>query len=98
MAPSDQSTWAAQAAGTVERVVGTVRDRTTGPVLKVVRAIVFGFIAFILAVFAIAILTIVTIRVLGLIPGGIWVAYTIAGGLFFLAGLFFWSRRSKAAS
>ena len=97
MAPSDQSTWAAQAAGTVERVVGTVRDRTTGPVLKVVRAIVFGFIAFILAIVAIAILTTVTVRVLGLIPGGIWVAYTITGGLFLLTGLFFWSRRAKAA-
>ena len=34
--------WAAQAADTIERAVGNVRDRTTAPAITVARAVVYG--------------------------------------------------------
>ena len=37
--------WATQLTDQIERVVATVRDRTTRPVLTVVRGLVFGIIA-----------------------------------------------------
>lgn len=95
MASNDGSSWPAHAADTVERLVGTVRDKATGPILKVVRAIVFGFVALVLAIVALTILAIAAIRALTLIPGGVWVAYLIAGAVFLLVGFFLWTRRTK---
>ena len=47
--PLTDPNWAAHVADTVERVVGTVHDRTTRPVVHVTRALVFGLLAAILA-------------------------------------------------
>jgi vacuolar-type H+-ATPase subunit I/STV1 len=95
MAPNEPTSWPSQAADTVERLVATVRDKTTGPLLKVVRAIVFGFVALVLGLVAFTILAIAAVRLLTLIPGGVWVGYLIAGGVFLLVGFGFWSRRTK---
>jgi hypothetical protein len=95
MAPNDPTPWPAQAADTIERLVGTVREKATGPILKAVRAVVFGFVALILGLIAVTILAIVAVRLLTLIPGGVWVGYAIAGGVFLLVGFGLWSRRSK---
>ena len=44
--------WPAQAADTIVRVVGQVRDRTTGPAITAARAVVFGLLAAILGTVA----------------------------------------------
>ena len=42
--PLTDPNWAADLADTVERVVGTVRERATTPVVHVTRGIVFGLL------------------------------------------------------
>ena len=51
--PLTDPNWAADIADTVERVVGTVRDRATKPVVHVTRAVVFGLLGAFLGVTAV---------------------------------------------
>lgn len=85
--------WAAQAADAVERAVGTARDRITGPALRAARALVFGLLALIVGTAGLVLICVLLIRVLDLLPGGVWVAYLIAGTLFTAVGFVLWSRR-----
>jgi len=82
--------WATQTTDTIERIVGQVRDKTSGPLLRVVRAVVFGTLAAILGVAALVLIAIVVVRVLDLLPGGVWVAHLITGALFTVTGLVLW--------
>jgi drug/metabolite transporter (DMT)-like permease len=87
--------WAVQTADTIERYVGTVRSKTTEPVERVARILVYGLVAAILGIAALALLMILVIRVLDIaIPGEVWSAYLVAGGIFTLAGLLLWRKRS----
>jgi drug/metabolite transporter (DMT)-like permease len=88
--------WAAQTADTIERYVGTARSKTTEPVERVARILVYGLVAAILGVATLALLMIVVIRVLDIaIPGEVWSAYFVAGGIFTFAGLLLWRKRSS---
>jgi hypothetical protein len=87
--------WAAQTAGTIERVVGSVRDRTAVPLERLARLLVYALLAAVLGVAAAVLMAILLVRVLDVaIPGGVWSAHLITGGIFVAAGLFLWSRRS----
>ena len=57
--PFTDPNWAADIADTIERVVATVRDRTTKPLVTASRAIVFGLLAAMLGVVAVTLLLIV---------------------------------------
>jgi hypothetical protein len=48
-ATSGPDEWPAQAADTIVRVVGSVRDKTTGPAVTAARGAVYGLLAAILA-------------------------------------------------
>jgi hypothetical protein len=95
---SPESDWAKQTTDTIERVVGAVRAKTTGPLIKVARAVVYGTLAAIVGIAAIVLLAIVAVRVLDLLPGGVWVAHLITGSVFSLAGLLLWRKRTAAAA
>ena len=86
--------WAVQAADTVERLVGTVSEKTTGPLTTIARALVFGLLAAILGVAVVVLFVILLVRVLD-IWLKIWAAYAILGGIFTVAGLLLWSQRSR---
>ncbi len=92
--PLTDPDWAQKTVDVIDRWVGVVRDRTTRPLIAVVRGIVFGVL----------ILTgVVLVAVLGLIgltrglqaaldaglsrEAAVWSSYLIIGGLLFLAGL-----------
>jgi hypothetical protein len=101
--PEHRDDWPAQAASTIERVVGTVRDKTTGPALTVSRGIVYGTFAGILTVPAIVLLTVAGVRLIdNYLPDAVfgethtWAAHLIVGLVFTVAGLFLWVRRSRA--
>jgi len=92
--------WPAQATDSIVNVVGTVRQKVTGPVTTVARAIVFGTFAAILGAVAFAMLIILAIRVLNnYLPDSvfgedhIWAAYTIVGILLCIGALVLWSMR-----
>ena len=85
--------WAVQAADTIEKFVGTVSDKTTGPLTTVARALVFGILAAFLGVAALVLFLITVVRFLD-IWLKIWAVYAILGGIFTAVGLFLWSRRN----
>lgn len=93
--------WPARAAGLVERYVGSVRDKTTGPVLSASRYAVYlstmaliGLVAGALAlILLVRLLVAVTDYVPGIDNGESWLAYLVLGGIFLLVGLFLWRKK-----
>ena len=92
--PGTGDDWAAQTADTIERVVGTVRDKTTGRLEWVARLVVFGVAIAIVGIAAVTLLLIAFVRLLAIVPGPLWSAYLGAGGIFTLVGLLFWRMRT----
>src|SRR5688500_20345621 len=93
-APAPPEDWADQAADTVVRVVDTVREKTTGPVLTAARAIVYGIIGFFAALVALIVLVIALIRILDVyLPGEVWSAYLLLGIAFLVGGGLVWHQR-----
>jgi hypothetical protein len=97
---SPQEDWPAQMADTIERVVGSVRDKTTGPALTVARAVVYGTFAGVVAVAALVLFVVAAVRVLdSYLPDSLfgethtWAAHLLLGLVFTLAGLVLWLRR-----
>jgi hypothetical protein len=91
---SESGDWSAQAADTIESVVGTIRDKTTVPLTTVARGIVYGIVAGVMGGAALLLLAIAVIRILDVyIPGNVWTVYAVIGGLFTVGGLFLWRMR-----
>lgn len=87
--------WAAQTADTIERVVGGVRGKTSEPLERIARILVYGLAAAFLGVAALVLLAVAVVRALDVaIPGEVWSAHVVAGGIFSLAGLFLWRKRT----
>jgi hypothetical protein len=96
--------WAAQAADTIERVVGGVRDKTTGPALTVARGIVYGTFAAFVGLAVLVLATIAAVRALdNYLPDAVvgeehtWAAHLIIGLVFVIAGGVLWTRRHGEA-
>lgn len=93
------SDWTTDAVDNIEKVVGTVRDRTVKPAQSVTRAIVFGLLTTFFVATALALFSIGAFRVVDVyLPAGVWATYLIFGGIFVLAGSFCWARRTKRSS
>lgn len=93
--------WPAQAADTIERVVGSVREKTTGPAITVARGIVYGTFALLVGTMVAVLLAVAAIRVLdAYLPSSVfgdehvWAAHGIVGLVFSLAGMALWSKRT----
>jgi hypothetical protein len=98
--PLTDPNWAADLADTVERVVGTVRDKATTPAVHVTRGIVFGLLAAFLG------LTALILAFIGITRGlqalldlfvspaqAVYLSYLILGGILCLAGALFFRQR-----
>ncbi|MCU1485386.1 MAG: hypothetical protein JWN67_2132 [Actinomycetia bacterium] len=87
--------WAAQTADTIERVVGSVRGKTSEPVERVARIVVYGLVAGVVGAVALILLIIGLVRMAdAYLPGEVWIPYLVVGGIFTLVGLFLWRKRS----
>jgi hypothetical protein len=85
-----------QTADTIERLVETVRSNTSDRLVSVTRLVVFGLVAAILGTAALILFAIFVVRILdSYLPGGVWVADLVLGGLFTLIGLFLWQKAWK---
>ncbi len=98
--PLTDPSWPTELADTVERVVGQVRERATKPAVHVTRGIVFGLLAGILGLVALALLLIGATRALQVLlslalPRGraVYLSYLIVGGILCLAGALFLRKR-----
>lgn len=87
--------WPAQAADAIVDLVGVVRDKTTGPITRAARAVVFGLFAALVAVAVTVLAIIALIRLLDeVLPSGVWLAYLLLGLVFVgLGGLVYRKRR-----
>jgi hypothetical protein len=92
--PATEGDWAAQTADTIERVIGSVRGKTSEPVERFARVVVYGLVATLLGIAALVLLAIAIVRVIDVaIPGEVWPAHVITGGIFTVAGLLLWRKR-----
>jgi hypothetical protein len=98
--PLTDPNWAPDLADTVERLVGTVRERATKPAVHAARGVVFGVLAAILAVVAITLLLVGSTRGLQSLlvlavdwATAVYLSYFIVGGILCLAGLLLLTRR-----
>ncbi|MGH9184051.1 MAG: hypothetical protein ACRDZ9_09670 [Acidimicrobiales bacterium] len=95
---SPASDWAAETADTVERTMSSIRARTVDPLERIARALVFGLLAGMVGTAAAVLAAIAAVRALDiLIPGPVWSAHLVVGGIFVLTGLFVW-RKSHATT
>ena len=86
--------WTEQVADAIDNAVLTVRDKTVVPAQKLVRAVVAGLLAGVLASVALILLAIGSFRALAVyLPEDVWLAHLILGGILTAGGLFCWSRR-----
>ncbi len=93
--------WPARAAGAIERYVGSVRDKTTGPVISLSRYVVYlstmALIGLVAGVLALILLVRLLVALTGYVPGvddgESWLAYLLLGGIFLLFGLFLWRKK-----
>lgn len=97
--PGTESDWTVVVTERIEGIVGTLRDRTTVPITKVVRAVVFGLIITVMGVAALVFGVIGVLRLhvyLPLHPEGrrVWVTYVGLGAIFMLLGAFAWRKRT----
>jgi hypothetical protein len=94
-APEPSKDWATETADAIERVVGSVRTKTSGPLEKLARVLVYGLVALIVGMAAAVLGAVALVRALDLaLPGDVWVAHGLTGGIFALAGLFLWRKRT----
>ena len=96
--PFTNDDWAVETAERVESAVGTVRDRVTNNIVKVVRGMVFGLISLILGIALVVIALIMVTRAvqsgISLLTGNsgvghsrsVYLSYLISGLLMLLAG------------
>lgn len=99
------SDWPAQAADTIERVVGSVRDKTTGPAITAARWIVYGTFALLVGSIVGVLVAIAAVRALdSYLPDAwfgtehTWVAHLLVGATFTGLGMAMWSRRAAPAT
>ena len=102
--PLTDPNWAPKLADTIERIVGSLRDKTTARVLTAYRAIVFGLVAVFAGSFALVLLIVGLFRgVQALLDIGlahhnsVWISYLGVGALFTLGGLVAMKKRFPKA-
>jgi hypothetical protein len=92
---ADGNDWVTQSADTIEKFVVTVRSKTTEPVEWVTRVLVYGILAAIVGTAALILLAILAIRMVDIaLPGEVWSAYALLGGISTVLGLFIFSKRN----
>ena len=89
------SDWTTDAADAIDNAVGLVRERTVEPVQAVARGVIYGLLAALVLVPALAMTTIAAFRLLVVASNGhVWAAWSGLGGIFVVAGWFLWSKRT----
>jgi hypothetical protein len=98
--PDGEGDWPRQMADTITRVVGQVRDKTTGPALTVARGVVYGTFAAVVGVAVLVLFVITLVRIVDVyLPSSVfgdqhtWATYLILGLVFTGAGMLLWTRR-----
>jgi tetrahydromethanopterin S-methyltransferase subunit F len=93
-----ENDWVVTVTDNIDRVVSSVRDKTTRPAIVVARGLVFGVLAGVAGIAAVVLLAIGLIRLLNnVVPGEVWISEAIVGSIFVLVG-FILMRLRRAAT
>lgn len=94
--PAPAGDWPARAADLVDAVVALLRDKTVRPLTLVARAIVFGVLIFAAATVTVTLVSVSLVRLLTVyaFSGRVWASDLLVGGVFTVAGLVAWGRRT----
>lgn len=99
--PLTDPNWATDVTNQITTLVGNVRDKTTGNVVRAVRAVVFGLLAVFLGLLAVVLLLIMITRGMQSLlniwvdwPTAVWISYLLVGGVLVLAGVILMSKRN----
>lgn len=96
------SDWTVEIVQRIDGLVGTIRRKTTVPITKVARAVVFGLVAAVGAVLALVLVCVAVVRIcVAYLPFDpvarrVWVTYAGLGAIFVMAGAFAWRKRRPA--
>ena len=91
--------WAAQIVDQLESVVNKVKSKTSDPVLSIVRIVFLVFAVTGLGIMTLLLLTIGLVRMANnYLPGDVWAADLLIGGIFLVAGIFVWRLRHPKKS
>lgn len=103
--PLSDPNWAKHTADTVERLVTTVRDKTTANLAVAARGLVFGLLGAILGLVALVLFLIAISRALQAVleypldhDTAVWVSYLLLGTLFCLIGAILMAKRHTTES
>lgn len=103
--PLTDPNWASDLADTVARIVGTVRDKTTGNLILLARGLVFGLLAAIVGTMVLVLAMVMLTRgVQSLLelamswPRAVYVSYFVVGGICCLLGLFLMRKRHTSGA
>lgn len=103
--PLTDPNWADDTTDTVVRLVGTVRDKATKPLVYAARGLVFGLIAAFLGLFAVILLLIGLTRGLQAFADiwfaherSVYISYLAVGGIFSVVGMLLFKKRSASTS
>lgn len=93
------SDWTEDVVTRIEALAAGIRTKTTDPVAKIVRIVVYGFVAAVLGAIALIFLVIAILRLHVYLPFSteerkVWVTYAGLGAIFLVLGMFLWRRRT----
>lgn len=98
--PLNDPNWPAQLADRVVGLVGTVRDKTTRPVITITRAVVYGLLAAILGLMALVLALIALTRGLQSLfelflswDRAVYLSYLVLGGILCAVGALLMAKR-----
>ncbi|MCP3936938.1 MAG: hypothetical protein GY708_16380 [Actinomycetia bacterium] len=87
--------WSVQSTDKLVGLIDQVRVQTTGRLLTVARAIVYGIVLIVVAVAALILLIVGMVRLVDvLLPGQVWSAHLLIGVIFCLGGFVLWRKRA----
>jgi hypothetical protein len=93
------SDWTTDAADAIDNAVGLVRERTVEPVQAAARVAIYGLLAVLVLLPALALTTIALFRVLTIAAlGHVWIPWCGLGAIFVGFGCLCWSKRNPRPS
>lgn len=94
--------WTVEVVRRIDTAVGTVRRKTTIPIIKLARVVVFGLVAAVGGLLALLLTCIAVVRIAVVylpfdpVARRVWVTYAGLGAIFLALGAFAWRKRRPA--
>jgi hypothetical protein len=103
--PGLAADWPQTTTARIVDLVDQTKLKTSGPAIKISRAVVYGLVAALVGMVAVPVLLIGLTRSLVALfdlwvahDKAVWISYFALGGVMILGGLFFWRKRPKGAA